>query len=148
MKYSIRSLQDIGEVKANLKAMLTSAKSPEQTLEMLDRIGLEPFVTEEGDLLVRIWSVAAEDFVSREQAAIIRAKKATSEKSDDLDWLSKNLTAIRGQYAGEWIAIYEGKVIDHAPALPELLARIFEFDRPLITFIPAEPVTWTFTYAL
>jgi len=147
MKYSIRSLQDIGEVKANLKAMLTSAKSPEETLEMLDRIGLEPFVTEEGDLLVRIWTVAAEDFVPREEAAIIRAKRATSEKSDDLDWLSKNLAAIRGQYAGEWIAVYEGKVIDHAPALPELLGRISEFERPLITFIPAEPVTWTFTYA-
>ena len=147
MKYSIRSLQDIGEVKANLKAMLTSAKSPEQTLEMLDKIGLEPFVTEEGDLLVRIWTIAAEDFIPREEAAIIRTKRAASEQSDHLDWLSKNLAVIRGQYAGKWIAVYEGAVIDHAPALPELLDRISQFDRPLITFIPAEPVTWTFTYA-
>jgi len=147
MKYSIKSLQDIGEVKANLRATLTSAKSPEETLEMFDRIGLEPFVTEEDDLLVRIWAVAAEDFVPREEAAIIRAKRATSEKSDDLDWLGKNLAVVRGQYASEWIAVHEGEVIDHAPALPELLGRISEFDRPLITFIPAEPVTWTFTYA-
>ena len=146
MKYSIRSHQDIGEVRANLKAMLTSA-NPEETLEMLDKSGLEPFVTEEGGLLVRIWTIAAEDFVPREQAAIIRAKRATPEQSDDLDWLSKNLAVIRGQYAGKWIAVYEGAVIDHAPALPELLDRISKFDRPLITFIPAEPVTWTFTYA-
>ena len=146
MKYSIRSHQDIGEVRANLKAMLTSA-NPEETLEMLDKSGLEPFVTEEGGLLVRIWTIAAEDFVPREQAAIIRAKRATPEQSDDLDWLSKNLAVIRGQYAGKWIAVYEGAVIDHAPALPELLDRISKFDRPLITFIPAEPITWTFTYA-
>ncbi|MGA2466205.1 MAG: DUF5678 domain-containing protein [Thermodesulfobacteriota bacterium] len=146
MKYSIRSHQDIGEVRANLKAMLTSA-NPEETLEMLDKIGLEPFVTEEGGLLVRIWTIAAEDFVPREQAAIIRTKRATPEQSDDLDWLSKNLAVIREQYAGKWIAVYEGAVIDHAPALPELLDRISKFDRPLITFIPAEPITWTFTYA-
>jgi hypothetical protein len=25
--------------------------------------------------------------------------------------------------------------------------QISEYDRPLITFIPAEPVVWTFTYA-
>jgi hypothetical protein len=147
MKYSIRSHQDIGEVRANLKAMLTSSKSPEETLEMLDKIGLEPFVTEQGGLLVKIWTIAAEDFVPREKTAIIRAKRATPGQSDDLDWLSKNLAVIRGQYAGEWIALYEGTVIDHAPALPELLDRISKFDRPLITFIPAEPVTWTFTYA-
>jgi predicted mannosyl-3-phosphoglycerate phosphatase (HAD superfamily) len=147
MKYSISSIQDIGEVRANLEAILTSARSPEETLEILDKIGLEPFVTEEGDSLVRVWTIAAEDFIPREEAAIIRTKRGALEKSDSLDWLSKNLPAIRGQYAGEWIAVYEGEVIDHATALPELLGRISEFDKPLVTFIPAEPVTWTFTYA-
>lgn len=147
MTYTVRS-PETNAFKTVVTSVATSSRSTEETLARLDRIGLEPYVTEEGDLLVKIWTIAAEGFVSPEEAAIIRVKRATSKQMDELDWLSKNLPDIRRQFVGEWIAVYKDEIIDHTPILQELLNRISEFDKPLITFIPADPVVWTFTYAV
>jgi hypothetical protein len=131
-------------------AVSTGAKSPEEALkvlERLDKIGIESFVTEVGDLLIRYWTVGAQGFVSPEHAAVIRSKRPSPEGTDRLDWLSKNLTLIRSQYGGQWVAIYGNEVVAAAPNLRDLMNQVAGFDRPLITFIPSEPVVWTFTYA-
>jgi len=147
MKYPVRSYKEIVELKTFVTSMATSAKSPEETLEMLDRMGLEPFVTEEGDLYFRSWTIAAQGFVTPEYAAIIRSKRTTPEHGNELDWLSKNLADIQLQYAGQWIAIYANAVVAASPTLHDLLGQIVGIDRPFITFIPTGPVVWKFTYA-
>jgi hypothetical protein len=131
-------------------AVSTSAKSPEEALgvlERLDRGGIESFVTETGDLLVRYWTIGAHGFVSPEHAAVIRSKRPSPEHENVLDWLSKNIADIQAQYTGQWIAIYANAVVAANPTLHELLGQIVEIDRPFITFIPREPVVWKFTYA-
>lgn len=143
------------EVTSDLTTIVTSvvsrgAKSPEEALnflERLDRIGIESFVTEAGDLLIRYWTIGAQGFVNPEHAAVIRSKRPSPEQTDKLDWLSKNLANIRRQYEGQWIAIYGNQVVAASPNLPDLINQVTEFDRPLVTFIPQEPVVWTFTYA-
>jgi hypothetical protein len=143
------------EVTSDLKTIVTSvvsmgAKSPEEALvllERLDRIGIESSVTEAGDLFIRYWTIGAQGFVNPEHAAVIRSKRPPLEQTDKLDWLSKNLANIRRQYGGQWVAIYGNQVVAASPNLPDLINQVTEFDRPLVTFIPQEPVVWTFTYA-
>jgi hypothetical protein len=151
MTNSVRAYQKIGELKTVITSVVrTGAKSPEDALDILrrlDRLGIEPFVTEEGDLLIRYWGIAGEDFVSAEHAAVVRSKRPFPEQTDNLDWLSKNLTDIRRQYGGQWVAIYGNEVVAADPNLPDLMNRVTEFDKPLVTFIPAEPVLWNLTYA-
>jgi hypothetical protein len=150
MREPVRTYEKIGEFKTTItSAAATGAKSPEEALDTLNRLGkagVSSFVTEEGDLWIRYWTIAAKGFVFPEHAAIIRSKRPSTERGDELDWLSKNLPDIRRECGGQWIAVFGNSVVDHAPALPELLDRISGFDRPLVTFIPIEPVVWTFTY--
>jgi len=140
---------------SDLKTIVTSvvstgAKSPEEALgilERLDRVGIESFVTETGDLPIRYWTIGAQDFVNPEHAAVIRSKRPSPEHENVLDWLSKNLADIQPRYAGQWIAIYASAVVAANPSLHELLGEIVGIDRPFITFIPKEPIVWKFTYA-
>ncbi|OGP82501.1 MAG: hypothetical protein A2V87_10735 [Deltaproteobacteria bacterium RBG_16_58_17] len=151
MREPARIYEKIGELKTTIRsATSTRAKSPEEaldTLDKLDRLEIESFVTKEGDLWIRHWTIKAEDFVSPEHAAVVRSKRPSQEGTDKLAWLSKNLTLIRSQYGGQWVAVYSNAVVAAAPDLSDLMNQIAEYDRPLITFIPAEPVVWTFTYA-
>jgi hypothetical protein len=151
MRQSLRTFEKIGDLKTILTSVTaTGTKSLDQalnTLDRLDRLGIESFVTEEGDLWIKFWEIEAEDFVSPEHAAVIRSKRTAPEGIDNLDWLSKNLPHIRSQYGGQWIAVHSNAVVAAALNLSHLMNQIVEYDRPLITFIPAEPVVWTFTYA-
>jgi hypothetical protein len=97
--------------------------------------------------MIKYWQIGAEDFVPSEQVAVIRSDRPSPDQGDELDWLSKNLPNVRGRYGGQWVAVYNNEIIAAAPDLPDLIRQIGGFDRPLITFIPAEPVVWTFTYA-
>lgn len=151
MTNSIKAYEVISESKPIFKSVVsTGAKSPEEALNVLKRLdtmGIESFVTETGDSLIRYWTIGAQGFVNPEHAAVIRSKRPSPEGTDKLDWLSKNLTLIRSQYGGQWVAIYGNEMVAAAPNLPDLMNQVTEFDRPLITFIPSEPVVWTFTYA-
>jgi len=148
MNYSTKVYEDIEVVKTTtINSAYTGAKSPVEVLEILDRLGYETYVTKEGDLWVKYWQIGAEDFVSPEQVAVIRSIRPSLERVDELDWLSKNLQNIRGRYSDQWVAVYSNEIIAAASNLPDLMSQIGGFDRPLITFIPAEPVVWTFTYA-
>jgi hypothetical protein len=148
MKSSIRTYTQVESQKTIVRLISTSGtKSPKEFLETLDKIGIEWYVTEKGTLMIKYWQIGAEDFVPSEQAAIIRSDRPSPEQGDELDWLSKNLPNVRGRYGGQWIAVYNNEIVAAAPDLPDLIRQIGGFDRPLITFIPAEPVVWTFTYA-
>lgn len=125
----------------------TGAKSTEQILKALDKFRVEWYVTEEGALMIKYWQVAADDFVPREKAAIIRATRPSPEESDELDWLSKNLENIRQVYGGQWVAVHGNKIVAAAASLPDLMILITDLERPFITFIPSDSIVWTFAYA-
>jgi hypothetical protein len=137
----------IGKLNKVFDAVSTGANSAEEIMAHLDRIGMESFVTEKGDLAIKCWQII-EGFVSEEQAAVIRSTRSSPAEGDRMDWLSKNLQLIQERYAGQWIGIGDNEIVASAPTLPELLTQIGDIDKPFITFIPTEPVIWTFTYGI
>jgi hypothetical protein len=148
MKLSIQTDNQVESQKTILRSISGSGtKSPEEFLETLDKFGIEWYVTEKGTLTIKYWQIGAGDFVPPEQAAIIRSDRPSPEQGDELDWLSKNLPNVHGRYGSQWIAVYNNEIVAAAPDLADLIRQIGRFDRPLVTFIPADPVVWTFTYA-
>src|SRR3990170_8109630 len=148
MKLSATTFEKIGDFKSVIESMSIEAQSPTELLSALDRIGIESYVTEEGHLIIRYWQIGAEDFVPPEQASIIRTSRHLPDQGDNMDWLSKNLQTIRQEYGGKRVAGYNQRIVASSSTLTSLMNQIEEYDRPLITLIPAEPVIWTFTYAL
>jgi len=151
MKYSTQVFKEIGDFKSVIESISVAAKKPAEALFALDKLGIESYVTEEGHLMIRYWQIGAEDFLTPEQAAIIRTSRPSPEESSPIDWVSKNLEILRHEYASKWIAVHDNAVVASAVAsassLPELISQISGFDRPFITVIPAEPIVWNFTYA-
>jgi len=137
----------IGKLRKTIDVVSTRGQSPEEIMEHLDRIGVEPYVTEKGDLAVKIWHFL-EGFVSEEYAAVIRSTRSSPAEGEKMDWLSKNLQSIQEKFAGQWIAVGDHEIVASAPTLSELLALIGNIDKPLVTFMPVEPVAWTFTYGI
>jgi hypothetical protein len=137
----------ISNLRKNIESVSTGAKSPEEILAHLDKIGMECYVTKEGDLAIKCWQFI-EDFVSEEYAAIIRSNWSSPREGDKVDWLSENLQTIQERYPGQWIAVGDNEIVASAPTLPELLILIGDLDKPLVTFIPTEPIVWTFTYGI
>ncbi|MCX5885969.1 MAG: DUF5678 domain-containing protein [Proteobacteria bacterium] len=148
MKFPATTFEEIGDLKSVIESISIEAQSPTELLSALDRLGIESYVTEEGHLMIRYWQIGAEDFVPPEQASIIRTSRHLPDQGDNMDWLSKNLHTIRREYSGKWVAVYNERIVAAASNLPDLMNQIAEYGRPLITFIPIEPVVWTFTYAL
>src|SRR3990172_7429088 len=48
----------------------------------------------------------------------------------------------------EQVAVYSNEIVASALNLSDLMSHITKFDKPLVTFIPSEPVVWNFTYAV
>jgi hypothetical protein len=108
------------------------------------------YVSEEGSLVLRYWQIGADTFVPTEKAAIIRSTKSSSEQVDNLDWLNKNLDKIRESHSGKWIAIHKNAIVASGLNMPGVLSQLGQLagiDKPLITYIPEEPILWTFAYA-
>lgn len=124
------------------------SKTPEEALDALAKIGVDCYITREGTLMYRYWQVGTTGFVSPEKAAIIRSTRESPEQSDKLDWLSENLQSIQQDYAGQWVAIYENRIVASANDLPSLMNQITQLDKPFITFIPADEIVWNFAYAI
>ena len=148
MKLPVTTFEKISDFKNVIESMSIEAQSPTEFLAALERIGIGSYVTEEGHLMIRYWQIGAEDFVPPEQASIIRTSRPLPDQGDNMDWLSKNLQTIRQEYGGKWVAVYNERIVASSSTLPDLMNQIEEYDRPLITLIPAGPVIWTFTYAL
>ncbi len=122
------------------------SKTPEEALKALTKIGVDCYVTREGTLMLSYWQVGTTGFVSREKAGIIRSTRESPERSDELDWLSENLESIHQDYAGQWVAIFENRIVASANDLPSLMNQITQLDKPFITFIPADEIVWNFAY--
>lgn len=122
-----------------------STSSGEVTLK---RLGGNTHDTAKGVLMFRYWQSTAENFVSPEQAAVVRTGQPSPEQGDKLEWLSSNLQDVCRGYGGQWIAVYNNGIVASALNLSDLMSHITEFDKPLVTFIPSEPVVWNFTYAV
>lgn len=122
--------------------------SPEETLEALDRYGIESYISGEGTLFIRYWQVVAERFVSPERAAEIRISQREPEHVANLDWLSSNMAELRRLYTGQWIAIAHGEVIASAPTLPELVeaTEATGVASPFVTFMAEQETTWDMAY--
>jgi len=148
MKLPVTTFEKISDFKNVIESMSIEAQSPTEFLAALERIGIGSYVTEEGHLMIRYWQIGAEDFVPPEQASIIRTSRPLPDQGDNMDWLSKNLQTIRQEYGGKWVAVYNERIVASSSTLPDLMNQIEEYDRPLITLIPAGPVIWTFTYTL
>ena len=147
MEYSIVGHKSVESIKDVIESTSTSAISPDDVLEALTKFGIEWYVTAEGTLMIKYWQIIADGFVSPERAAIIRTSAQSPDQSNELDWLSKNLQSICQDYAGQWIAISENRIIGSATDLPSLMTQIVQIDKPFITFIPSDQIVWTFTYA-
>jgi P2-related tail formation protein len=126
---------------------LAQGLGPQQVLEQLASLGVEYFVTEQGDLWIKSWQVAAERFVSPAEVPLLQ--QAGSPAADPLNWVSEHLEQLRAQYPGQWIAVVGNQVQAAAPTLPALLALVSAqgLQKPFVTQVPAGEITWTMTYA-
>ena len=123
--------------------------SPEMALRQLDTFGVDWYLTERGDLMIRYWQLGAEGFVSPERVGEIQEGCRPPQATDALEWVSATLPNLRARYAGRWIAAVDGRVIADAASLADLL-RATEAEgapNPFVTQIPAEPIVWNTLYA-
>lgn len=114
----------------------------------LKRLWGDTHDTAKGVLMFRCWQIAAENFVSPEQVVVVRIGQPSPEQGDKIEWLSNNLQDICREYGGQWVAVYSNEIVASALNLSDLMSHITKFDKPLVTFIPSEPVVWNFTYAV
>lgn len=132
-----------------IESAVTSGLTPEETLRHLESAGIEWYVSDQGDLMIRYWQVAAEGFVSPEHVGRIQMGQAAPKEADSLEWVSRHLDELRRRHAGQWIAVVQDRIMASAPNLAGLLdqLRTAGVEHPFVTQIPAGPITWITAYA-
>lgn len=138
-----------GPTKEIVESVVTSSLSPEELLRQLDSYGVEWYLTDEGDLMIRYWQVGAEDFIPSEHVGRIREGWKVPREVNSLEWLSRHLSDLRARYPGQWIAVVEDEVVAASKNLADLLQQVRDsgVEHPFITEIPTGPVIWTTAYA-
>lgn len=138
-----------GSTKSIIDSTATGSLSPQEILEQLDSYGIEWYVTERDNLLIRYWQVAAEGFVLPERVAEIREGRSIPDEADALEWVSRHLSELQEKYASSWIAIAGNRVVAASTTLSDLLQQLstLRIDCPFITEVPAEPPVWKTAYA-
>ncbi len=138
-----------GPTKEIVESVATSKLPPEELVKRLDSYGIDWYLTDAGDLMVRYWQVGVEDFVPREHIARIRQSRIVPREASALEWLSRHLHDLRAKYAGQWIAVVDNQVVAASTNLPDLLQQVRDsgIEHPFITEIPAKPLIWTTAYA-
>lgn len=107
------------------------------------------YIVDISPLLPRFaWEETVERPSSPEAVVEISISKREPEPVDDLDWLISNMSELRRQYAGHWIAITQGQVVASALTLPELVevTEARGIESPFVTFISDEEITWNMAY--
>ncbi len=138
-----------GPTKEIVESVATSKLPPEELVKRLDSYGIDWYLTDAGDLMVRYWQVGVEDFVPREHIARIRQSRIVPREASALEWFSRDLHDLRAKYAGQWIAVVDNQVVAASTNLPDLLQQVRDsgIEHPFITEIPAKPLIWTTAYA-
>lgn len=150
MNVLVKEFPEINQLNEFISSASTQGATGDEVLDYLDKMKIDWHVSEEGSLVLRYWQIGADTFVPPEKAAIIRSTKSSSEQVDNLDWLNKNLDKIRESHSGKWIAIHKNAIVASGPNMPGVLSQLGQLagiDKPLITYIPEEPILWTFAYA-
>jgi hypothetical protein len=150
MNVLVKEFPEINQLNEFISSASTQGATGDEVLDYLDKMKIDWYVSEEGSLVLRYWQIGADTFVPPEKAAIIRSTKSSSEQVDNLDWLNKNLDKIRESHSGKWIAIHKNAIVASGPNMPGVLSQLGQLagiDKPLITYIPEEPILWTFAYA-
>ena len=131
-----------------IQSAITSARSPEEVLERLDKYHVDSYITEQGDLMIRCWQIAAEGFVPEPQVARFRTRNPSFSGAESLEWVSKHLSYLRETFGGKWIAVARDEVVASADELPSLMLKIeeIEVENPFVTQIPDEEITWHTLY--
>lgn len=147
---SIRVSSAVGSSlsKEIIESISTGSRSPEEILARFDEYAIPWHITNEGDLMIKYWQVAAEDFVPREQVARIRQDRPAPAEVDALEWLSRHMERLKTRYGGQWVAIAGDQVFASSPTVQGLMEALQEagVEGPFITQIPAEPIVWRSTY--
>ncbi len=133
-----------------VESVLTGSGSPEEILERLNKLDIESYITEKGDLMIKYWQVVAENFVPAERVAQFRTRTAAPSGAESLEWISKHLSELQANYGDKWIAVAGDQVIASADDLPRLVEALDELniDNPFVTQIPAGPIIWHTLYTL
>ncbi len=138
-----------GLTKEIVESVATSKLPPEEIIKRLDSYGIDWYLTDAGDLMIRYWQVGVEDFVPREHIARIRQSQIVPREASALEWLSRHLHDLRTKYAGQWVAVVDNQVVAASTSLPALLQQVGDsgIEHPFITEISAKPLIWTTAYA-
>ena len=140
----------LGETsKMMLEFAVTSGRSPEEILWQLDSIGIEWYVTNQGDLSIKTWQIAAENFVPAESVDDIRRCHVIPDDADSLEWVSANLEYLSRECAGSWIAVNDNMVVAASKNLANLLSSIEtqQIQNPFLTQVPDGPIIWETAFA-
>ena len=131
-----------------IRSAITSARSPEEALKHLDKYNVESYITEQGDLMIRCWQIAAERFIPAPQVARFRVRNPNFSGAESLEWVSKHFSYLRETFGGKWIAVVRDEVVASADELPSLMLKIeeIEVEIPFVTQIPDEEITWHTLY--
>jgi hypothetical protein len=137
------------DTKRIIESTVTSGFAPEQILRHLDSYGVDWYLTDQGDLMIKYWQIGAEGFVSPEHVGRIRAGRPIPSEMHALEWVSAHIPALQQRYGGQWIAVVGEAVIASADNLPQLLEKVQAsgVERPFVTEIPTGSITWDTAYA-
>jgi len=130
--------------------IMTGSRSYEEILYELEKAGVECYITEEGDLMIRYWQVGAKDFAPLEKVGELRRRNPATTGAEALEWTSKHLNELMTKYGGKWIAIADAStVVASSDSLSGLMEQLRELDveEPFVTQIPTGTVVWQTMYA-
>jgi hypothetical protein len=124
--------------------VLNSAIKPEEALAALREMGIEWYLTEGGDLMIKYWQVGAKGFIAAEHTAAIRMQQDRPPELSNLEWLSQHLNDLQQKYAGQWIAVEGDTVVATAPDIGGLLnqTKHLNIEKPFVTKIPLGDIVW------
>ena len=102
--------------------------------------GLPSDVVREAKAAAAQRGVTLAGFVAETLARALRQRDtgddATADLNADMRWYERNRERIAREYAGQYIAVVDGKVLDHDPSFEALAERVFAREGARNIFMP------------
>jgi hypothetical protein len=136
-----------GSGRQMVETSISTSSERLRVLSQLTAAKIQWYVTDQGDLMIKSWQVAAKRFMAPEDVPLLQ--QAHIPDADPLNWVSAHLEELRARYQGQWIAVVGAQVRAAAPTLPVLLALVNAqgLQNPFVTQVPAGEITWDTAYA-